>query len=113
MATFAQLMVNLYHFFSTYELSPLQLFFYGLKSILSAFQNGLRTNGNLTIGQETKNYTGPQFARPLALLFAGREPQASRGNKNIFRTQFFFFELATMLVLCYPSWLLFPVLKLL
>ena len=32
MATFAQLMVNLYHFFSTYELSPLQLVFYGLKS---------------------------------------------------------------------------------
>ena len=32
MATFAQLMVNLYHFFSTYELSPLQLSFYGLKS---------------------------------------------------------------------------------
>ena len=32
MATFAQLMVNLYHFCSTYELSPLQLFFYGHKS---------------------------------------------------------------------------------
>ena len=32
MATFAQLIVGLYHFFSTYELSPLQLFFYGLKS---------------------------------------------------------------------------------
>ena len=32
MATFAQLLVNLYHFFSTHELSPLQLFFYGLKS---------------------------------------------------------------------------------
>ena len=32
MATFAQLMVNLYHFFSTYELSPLQLFFNELKS---------------------------------------------------------------------------------
>jgi hypothetical protein len=25
-------MVNLYHFFSAYELSPLQLFLYGLKS---------------------------------------------------------------------------------
>ena len=32
MEAFAQLMVNLYHVFSTYELSPLQLFFYGLKS---------------------------------------------------------------------------------
>ena len=31
MAAFAQLMVNLYHFFSTYELSPLQQFFYRLK----------------------------------------------------------------------------------
>ena len=28
---FAQLMVNLYHFFSTYELTPLQLFFSGIK----------------------------------------------------------------------------------
>ena len=32
MVTPALLMVNLYHFLSTYELSPLQLFFYGLKS---------------------------------------------------------------------------------
>ena len=32
MANFAQLMMDLYHFFSTYELSPLQLFFNGLKS---------------------------------------------------------------------------------
>ena len=32
MATFAQLMVDFYHFFSTYELSPLKLLFYGLKS---------------------------------------------------------------------------------
>ena len=31
MANFAQLIVNLYHFLSTYELSPLQLFFCGLK----------------------------------------------------------------------------------
>ena len=28
----AQFMVNLYHFFSSHELSPLQLFFYGLES---------------------------------------------------------------------------------
>ena len=32
MATFAELMVNLYHFFSTNELIPLQMFFNGLKS---------------------------------------------------------------------------------
>ena len=32
MATFAQLMVNRYHFFSTFERSPLKLLFYGLKS---------------------------------------------------------------------------------
>ena len=32
LVTPAQLMVNLYHFFSAYELSPLQLFLYGLKS---------------------------------------------------------------------------------
>ena len=32
MAISAQFMVNLYHFFSAYELSPLQLFLYGLKS---------------------------------------------------------------------------------
>jgi hypothetical protein len=31
MAISAQFMVNLYHFFSSHELSPLQLFFYGLK----------------------------------------------------------------------------------
>ena len=32
MATSAQFIGNLYHFFSTHELSPLQLFFYGVKS---------------------------------------------------------------------------------
>ena len=32
MATFAQLLVDLDHFFQTNELSPLQLFFYGLKN---------------------------------------------------------------------------------
>ena len=32
MAISAQFTVNLYHFFSSYELSPLHLLFYGLKS---------------------------------------------------------------------------------
>ena len=32
MAISAQFTVNLYHFFSSYELSPLQLLFYGLES---------------------------------------------------------------------------------
>ena len=39
MATFAKLMVDLYHFFKSYELSPLLLFFDGLKSAFFRLSN--------------------------------------------------------------------------
>ena len=55
----------------------------GRGNILSGYFNlGFRTNRNSTIGQETKNYTGFRFARPLALLFAGRGPQADAGESR-------------------------------